>query len=423
MIKVCFNFKIHIPAVSALNEFLKTGLYLQNDTNGETERSIVEKYATNLLPYLRGLENVHHQSKGMFKAGMSINGITLTNLLKHSPEVIEQLKKMHETGCIEILSEPWSHSIVPFFDAHSLKRQIKLHDISIESVFGVIPEVFIVHSPAYLPHFLETVSSAGKKAVFTNLNQFNNQTCKNYVLESTSHTGRAAVIPINYKISKMLQKLDINFWTDENSGFTKSKFRNYVPDHNPVITIYNLTQTNSNFCLSQTITWQKFLRDIFSDNKIIFTSPSQSVEKYKEVNNINNLLNNVLYRSKLEDIWLENKLQIKSFEKLLRINTLMYDYPGEDLTKEWDVLQDMENLFYMNERFKKKKFARHYFNIFDSPDTAFYSYMNVLDNFMDKLPGRKQKSANSVKTTNSIKTVNSINNELLQRNSFGLDPD
>lgn len=399
MIKVCLNFKIHIPAVSALNEFLKTGLYLQNDTNGETERSIVEKYAAILLPYLRGLENVHHQSNGKFKTGMSVNGITLTNLLKHSPEVIEQLKKMHESGCIEILSEPWSHSIVPFFDAHSLKRQIKLHDISIESVFGVIPEVFIVHSPAYLPHFLETLTSAGKKAVFTNMNQFNNKTSKKYVLENIDHTGRIAVLPINYKISKMLQKLDFNFWTDGNSGFTNSlvnKFKNYVPDHNPVIAVYNLTRANNINYLSRTITWQKFLRDLISDNKIIFTSPSQSVEKYKEVNNTNNLLNNVLYRSKLEDIWLENKLQIKSFDKLLRINTLMYDNPSEELIKEWDVLQDMENLFYMNERFKKKRFARHHFNIFDQPDTAFFSYMNVLDSFMNKLLESKQKAVNSI---------------------------
>jgi uncharacterized SAM-binding protein YcdF (DUF218 family) len=29
---------------------------------------------------------------------------------------------MHEKGCFEILSEPWSHSIVPFFDEHTLIR-------------------------------------------------------------------------------------------------------------------------------------------------------------------------------------------------------------------------------------------------------------------------------------------------------------
>lgn len=164
MIKVCLNFKIHIPAVWALNAFLKTGSYLQNDSNSETEKRIVEKYATNLLPYLRRLESVHLQSKGKFKAGLSINGITLTYLLKHAPEVVEQLIKMHEKECLEILSEPRSHSVVPFSDKHTLPRKIKIHGISFQSVFGVTPEVFIVHSPVYLPHFLETVSSVGKKA-------------------------------------------------------------------------------------------------------------------------------------------------------------------------------------------------------------------------------------------------------------------
>jgi len=85
------------------------------------------------------------------------------------------------------------------------------------------------------------------------------------------------------------------------------------------------------------------------------------------------------------------------FEKQLRINTLMYDEPGKELIKEWDILQDMENLFYMNERFKKNRFARHHFNLFDNPDTAFYSYMNVLDSFMNKLLERKQKTVGSLK--------------------------
>ncbi len=132
MIKVCLNFKIHIPAVRALNEFLKTSYYLRNDSISETGKSVVEKYATNLLPHLQGLENVHVQSNGQFKAGLSINGITLMQLLKYAPEVIEQLKKLHEENCIEILSEPWSHSVVPFFDAQTLVRQIKLHDNSVQ---------------------------------------------------------------------------------------------------------------------------------------------------------------------------------------------------------------------------------------------------------------------------------------------------
>ncbi|HKL33882.1 MAG TPA: hypothetical protein VJ919_15180 [Tangfeifania sp.] len=395
MIKVCLNFKIHIPAVRALDGFLKTGSYLQNDNNEETGKSIAESYAANLLPYLRGLESVHLQSKGKFKAGVSVNGITLTNLLKHAPEVIDQLKKMHENGCIEILSEPWSHSVVPFFDEHSLIRQVKLHDIAVESVFGTIPEIFIVHSPVYLPHFIETVSTLGKRAVFTNLNQFKNDSYKKNVLENTDNAGGATVVPINYKISKMLQKLDFNPYTDENSGFSKriaTKFQNYVTDSNPVVAVYNLTQAKNLFHLSKTVTWQKFLRDLLTENKIIFTSPSESVEKYNPVNNTNNLLNNVLHRSQLDDMWLENRYQIQSFDRQLRINTLMHDGPDKELVKEWDVLQDMENLFYMNNRFKKSRFAKHHFNLFDDPDTAYFSYMNMLENLIEKLLEKEQKT-------------------------------
>lgn len=406
MIKVCLNFKIHIPAVRAMDAFLKTESYLRNENNSETEKGIVEKYATKLLPYLRGLESVHRQSGGKFKAGLSVNGITLMQLLKYAPEVIDQLVLLHEKGCIEILSEPWSHSIVPFFDADSLARQIKLHDISIQSVFGVTPEVFIVHTPAYLMHFLKTVSNAGKKAVFTNLNQFKNGNYKKFVLENTSDAECATVLPIHYKLSKMLQKLDLNPYTDENSGFSKriiTNLQNYVTDNNPVIAVYNLTQINNLFPLSKTFTWQKFLRNMLTENNIIFTSPSEAVQKYKSVNNMNNLLNSVLYRSKLDDMWMENKYQTHSFNRQLEINTLMHDVTDHELIKEWDVLQDMENLFYMNSRFKKGRFAKHYFTLFDDPEAAFFSYANILDNFVGRLSERQQKTVITLQRKRKIK--------------------
>ena len=395
MIKICLNFKIHIPAVRAIDAFLKTESYLQNENNSETEKRIAGKYATKLLPYLRGLESVHRQSEGKFKAGLSVNGITLMQLLKYAPEVIEQLKILHDKGCIEILSEPWSHSIVPFFDAGSMARQIRLHDISVQSVFGVTPEIFIVHSPNYLMHFLKTISTAGKKAVFTNLNQFKNGNYKKFVLENTGNAEYATVLPIHYKLSKMLQKLDFNPYTDENSGFSKriiTHFQNYVTDNNPVIAVYNLTQINNLFPLSKTFTWQKFLRDLLAEKKIIFTSPSEAVQKYQPVNNTNNLSNSVLYRSKLDDMWMENKYQTHLFNRQLEINTLMKDVTADDLIKEWDVLQDMENLFYINNRFKKGRFAKHYFTLFDDPEAAFFSYANVLDSFMNKLSEQQQKT-------------------------------
>lgn len=253
-----------------------------------------------------------------------------------------------------------------------------------------------MHSPSYLPHFLETVSGMGKKAVFTNLNHFKSDFTKKSVLESADNTKLVTVLPINYKISKMLQKLDFNPYTDGNPGFSKSiinKIQNHVTDNNPVIAVYNLTQSKNLFHLSKTVTWQKFLRDLLTENRIIFTSPSESVKKYKTVNNSNNLLNSVFSRSKLDDVWLENRHQIQAFDRQLRINTLMIDESDKDLIKEWDVMQDMENLFFMNQRFNKSRYSRNYFTLFDDPDAAYFSYISVLENFMEKLLERKKKLA------------------------------
>ncbi len=54
----------------------------------------------------------------------------------------------------------------------------------------------------------------------------------------------------------------------------------------------------------------------------------------------------------------------------------------------------------MNNRFKKNGFAQYHFNLFDDPDIAFFSYINVLIKFMDMLLERvtTQKALDNITT-------------------------
>ena len=98
---------------------------------------------------------------------------------KYAPDAVHQLVNLEENRYIEILSEPLSHSIVAYTDKKSLIRQIELHDKLIYSVFGKIPELFIIHSPIYLQQLLSAISSLGKKGIFSNLNQINEDSFRN----------------------------------------------------------------------------------------------------------------------------------------------------------------------------------------------------------------------------------------------------
>ena len=53
----------------------------------------------------------------------------------YAPEVIESFQKLAKTGCVEFLSETYSHSLSSLKDKDIFEQQVKLHD---ERIFGLI---------------------------------------------------------------------------------------------------------------------------------------------------------------------------------------------------------------------------------------------------------------------------------------------
>jgi alpha-amylase len=50
--------------------------------------------------------------KGKFKVAFSLSGIAVEQFELYAPEVIQSFKELAQTGCVEFLSETFSHSLV-----------------------------------------------------------------------------------------------------------------------------------------------------------------------------------------------------------------------------------------------------------------------------------------------------------------------
>ena len=96
-----------------------------------------------------------------------------------------------------------------------------------------------------------------------------------------------------------------------------------------------------------------------------------------------------MYRSRLTDVWLKNKFQKEAFEKQLRVNTLIQTEARKNLVKEWDTLQDMEYLYFMNSKFAKQNFIEFNYSPFPAPEAAYINYINILNDFVDRLNDKK----------------------------------
>lgn len=392
MIKICLCVKIHIPAVQAnyrFSDIRENHRYFDENTVAEHVQHI---YKNNLSPFFSGLRSVYYQSNAKFKAGVSVSGISLTLLQKYAPKAIEELAQLRKRNCIEFLSEPWSHSLLPYFDEQELSRQVDLHDKAMYALFDKKPELFVVHSPVFRPNIPELISSLGKNAVFMNLNPLDEDGYKKMILKNQANSSSMPVLPINHKLSRMLQKIDLNPFMKSTSNFSKrivNRFKSSVNDSNPVNVMYDITSAKGPFRLSRAVTWKRVLMDLLADPGVSFISPEKAVSSYTPSVNNNNLFRNVIHRSRITNKWLRNKLQKEAFDKQLRINSAMKTGKHEAFQKEWDILQDMEYLYYMDNHFNKKEFAENHYNPFPNTNLAFINYINVLNDFQDRLQDNK----------------------------------
>jgi alpha-amylase len=139
---VCLFFQIHQPFRHRRYRFFDIGndhYYYDDYTNESIMRKIAQK---SYLPTNKLLLKLTTRLKDKFKVSFSISGLALEQFELYAPEVIESFQNLAKTGCVEFLSETYSHSLASLKDKTIFEEQVKLHDQIIFRLFGQKPRVF-----------------------------------------------------------------------------------------------------------------------------------------------------------------------------------------------------------------------------------------------------------------------------------------
>src|SRR6185437_13825712 len=140
MASVCFYFQIHQPfRLRRCSVFDTDSHYFDEHNNAEIMRKVAQKCylpATRLM-----LDNIrrHH---GKFRIAYSISGVVLEQFELYAPEVIDILKEIAATGCVEFLDETYSHSLAFLYSREEFRTQVDLHRQKIKQLFNQEPRVF-----------------------------------------------------------------------------------------------------------------------------------------------------------------------------------------------------------------------------------------------------------------------------------------
>lgn len=387
MMKICLCFKIHIPAIHLNYRFFDIDLHHPYYDNSQLRNHTLKVYYNNVLPFFETVKNLTKTYDEKFKAAISISGITLALFKRFAPQAIESLLELRQKNHIEFLSETWSNSILAHSSSRLMIRQIVMHNAYMKSMLGIVPDVFITHSPVSSQGLFNTIFDCGKKTILTysnNIHQLN--PLQNNDSENRT-AGKRQVFLINYKASKALHEIDLNLKMasiDDLPSAVAKKVKRILSVSVPQAIIFNPGDINKPFTMGDSMIWRIVISHLITDPDITFLFPSELKNSQNRLTTYN-LDKGKGKCCKLPDLWLKNDLQKDAFSRQLSVNKLMPFAEIKSLVEEWDVIHDMDYLYYMGNSFFEPKFAEAHFNPYSSPYMAYTNYMNVLDDFAGKI--------------------------------------
>lgn len=408
MMKICLCLKIHIPAIQNNYRFFNINRRHQYYDDVQLRNHTLKVYYGNLLPLFETVKNLSKTNEGKFKVALSISGITLALFKRFIPEAIELLQELKQKNYVEFLSETWSNSILAYFSNRVMIRQIMMHDTTMESMFGFIPSVFVTHSPVSSPETFNTIFDCGKNNILTYSNHIHQLSSmqKNGSENELSHIDE--VFFINYKAGRALQEFDTTLNLKSIDYLPKAvykKIKRNLSVSMPQAIIFNAGELKRPFTIGDSMIWKMAISDLVSDPEIMLVFPSEL--KYDLNDNFNNCVTQARSRTcKLPDVWIKNNLQKDAFSRQLKMNKLIPFAEIMAIVEEWDIMHDMDYLYYMDNHFLEPKFTATHFNPFSGPYLAYTNYMNVLDDFEERMKKQQSNIVNEASFRGTKKYVN-----------------
>ena len=391
MKSICLFFQVHQPFRHRRYHFFDIGndhYYYDDYANETIMRKVAEE---SYLPTNKLLLKLADELEGKFKVAFSITGLALEQFELYAPEVIESFHKLAKTGCVEFLSETYSHSLSSLNDKDIFEKQVKLHDQRIFKLFGHKPRVFRNTEMIYSDKIGAQIAEMGYSAMLTEgAKHILGWKSPNFLYVNAINP-RLKVLMRNFKLSD-----DISFrFSNKNWSeypLTAEKFVGWLEKINPNEEVTNIFLSYESFGERQSAESGifDFLKDlpkkIIENPNLKFATPSEVVEELQPISVVS-VPHSISWADEERDLtaWLGNRLQKEAFEKLYNLKNQMTNCTNPELNKDWNYLQVSDHFYYMSTKLFSDGEVHQSFNPFDSPYEAFINYMNVLSDFKIRL--------------------------------------
>jgi alpha-amylase len=382
--------------------------YEDDEKNIQIIKKVSEKC---YIPATYILLKLIEKYKGKFKITFSLSGVFIDQAKKHCPQVMDNFKKLAKTGCVEFLAETYYHSLVSLVSEEEFKEQVKLHTELIEKEFNCTPVVFRNTELIFSNHIAWLAGEMGFKGMLLEgADKILDWRNPNFVYKA-KYAPKLKLLLKNYKLSD-----DIAFRFSERSWkeypLTSEKYAGWIHSVAGSGDVVNLFMDFETFGEHQ---WEDsgifhFLRalpeNIFKHPDFEFLKVSEAIEKYPAVGDIDTH-DPVSWADIERDLsaWLGNNIQNEAFRGIYDLQQRVYESGDKKLLETFRRLQTSDHFYYMCTKYFNDGDVHKYFNPFDSPYDAYIYYMNVLQDFRQKLGDKPKKKKEVVEVVKPEKKI------------------
>ncbi|MEM4598131.1 MAG: glycoside hydrolase family 57 protein [Candidatus Diapherotrites archaeon] len=388
MKKLCFYFQVHQPMRIGAYSFFDIGSgksYFDEEKNKAYLERVVRKCyepTNNLL-----LELIN-KTDGLFRVNFSITGTLMEQLERYSPKTIESFVELVESGCAELFSETYYHSLSFLISEKEFKEQVKLHMRKVRSVFGVKPKIFRNTEAVYSNEIAKVVAKLGFRGVITEGSEkILGWRSPNYLYKAKGEN--LMLLLRNYRLSD-----DIAFRFSERSWteypLTADKYAFWIAaTHGECINIFMDYETFGEHQWPETGIFD-FLRhlpwEIFKHRNCEFSLASDVIKELQPKDELD-----VPHFLSWADIdrdlsaWMENKIQRHAFNEVKTLESKVKKKKDPTLLHNWRLLQTSDHFYYMCTKWFADGDVHKYFNPYETPYDAYINYLNVINDLKMRL--------------------------------------
>lgn len=137
MKSICFCFEMALPYPLKRYRFFEIGsdhYYYDDLRTNEVADYMVN---TSYMPLCKTIEEMIGMSKQKFHCALAISGLTLEMFETYAPQMIDELRTLAQSGCVEFVAVPYSYSLASEYCASEFAQQIQLQQKKVKELFNV----------------------------------------------------------------------------------------------------------------------------------------------------------------------------------------------------------------------------------------------------------------------------------------------